>query len=244
MTDNLRHWNALSRTDPKHTKPFQRAGGFKGTAIKPIYAAHKMTERFGPCGSGWGMTAPTFQTVAQADEVLVYCTVGLWYRDGEKQSECVYGVGGDKAVTKNKNGPVHDDEAFKKAYTDALSNAMKQIGVGADVHMGMFEDAKYVNELKREFAEEEEKPAPKKAPDSYAIPVKPIASGSGSDWPRWKAIMLKSIEQADSVAKIDKLMKDNQSGMDGLHQHVPAAWGDINQVCAAKRDQLSEKKAA
>ena len=47
MSDNLRHWDALRKTDPKHTKPFQRAGGFRGTAIKPIYMTQMMTEYFG-----------------------------------------------------------------------------------------------------------------------------------------------------------------------------------------------------
>ena len=37
IDDNLRHWRKLSPTDPKQTKPFQRPGGFKGTAIKPIW---------------------------------------------------------------------------------------------------------------------------------------------------------------------------------------------------------------
>jgi len=27
MTENLRHWEALGKTDPAHTKTFQRAGG-------------------------------------------------------------------------------------------------------------------------------------------------------------------------------------------------------------------------
>lgn len=37
MRDNLEFWNALKRTDPKATKPFQRAGGFRGTQIDPAW---------------------------------------------------------------------------------------------------------------------------------------------------------------------------------------------------------------
>lgn len=33
MSDNLAIWNVLSKTDPKHTKAFKRAGGFSGTAF-------------------------------------------------------------------------------------------------------------------------------------------------------------------------------------------------------------------
>ena len=148
--DNLVIWHALGRTDPKHTKAFKRAGGFSGTAVKPIYAVQKMTEAFGPCGIGWGMTEPVFQTVPGPEgEVLVFCTVGMWHGD---RLNLVYGVGGDKAVGKNKYGLSTDDEAFKKAYTDALTNAMKHIGMAADVHMGQFDDSKYVRELEAEFA--------------------------------------------------------------------------------------------
>lgn len=158
MTDNkMRIWDALSKTDPKHTKSFSRSGGFKGTAMKPIWIIKQMTELFGPAGCGWGMGEPVFQTVAAGDEVLVFCTVRLWYNenglamDGGLQG-VVYGVGGDKVLGKNKYGPFTNDEAFKAAYTDAMSNAMKQIGVGADIHMGLFDDEKYVRETLREFA--------------------------------------------------------------------------------------------
>jgi hypothetical protein len=170
MSTNLRHWSVLGRTDPKHTKRFKRSGGFEGTAIQPIWATQRMTEHFGPCGEGWGMGKPDFTVVPAGDEILVYCTVSLWYLEpgstGDVPAEhrrVVYGVGGDKAVGRNKNGTFTDDEAFKKAYTDALSNAMKQIGVGADVHMGLFDDNKYVRAMEREFAEQETKPAEKPA---------------------------------------------------------------------------------
>jgi len=146
---NTRIWDALSKTDPRHTKPFKRAGGFGGTAIKPIWLTMRLTQQFGPAGTGWGMGEPKFEVVPAGDEILVFCTVSLWY---ENAAQVVYGVGGDKVLGKNKYGPFTNDEAFKASYTDALSNAMKQIGMGADIHMGLFEDEKYVRETTREFA--------------------------------------------------------------------------------------------
>lgn len=147
-------WDRLGKTDPKHTKPFKRSGGFSGTSIKPIWSYRKMTEEFGPCGEGWGINEPSFQVVSGSDgEVLVYCTVSIWHGTAEK---LVFGVGGDKAVVKQSSGLRSDDEAFKKAFTDAITNALKMIGVGADVHMGLFDDDKYVNSMKEEFAEEDE----------------------------------------------------------------------------------------
>ncbi|PRA53866.1 exodeoxyribonuclease VIII [Ochrobactrum sp. MYb68] len=153
MTANLDLWERLGKTDPSHTKSFKRSGGFSGTAIKPMWSYKRMTEEFGPVGQGWGIYEPTFQVVPGAEgEVLVYCTVSIWYEKPEQRS---WGVGGDKVVAKNKHGLSGDDEAFKKAFTDAITNALKLIGVGADVHMGMFDDSKYRDDLTKEFRQEE-----------------------------------------------------------------------------------------
>ncbi len=160
--DNLEIWTALGKTDPEHTKPFKRSGGFAGTAINPLWAFRRLTSMFGPCGIGWGMERPDFQVVPGDNrEVLVYCTVAGWYVNDGRRAE-LFGVGGDKAVTYIKANAQHkrperwenDDEAFKKAYTDAIGNAFKFIGIGADVRMGLFEDSKYIAEIQREFEAE------------------------------------------------------------------------------------------
>lgn len=149
--ENTVLWDKLGKTDPAHTKSFTRGGGFKGTAIKPMFSYRRMTEEFGPCGIGWGVGEPSFQVVPAGDEILVFCTVSVWHG---KPDQMVYGVGGDKAVVKQSSGIRSDDEAFKKAFTDAVTNGLKLIGVGADVHMGMFDDSKYVNAMREEFAGE------------------------------------------------------------------------------------------
>jgi len=162
MTDNTALWDKLGKTDPAHTKEFKRSGGFTGTAIKPMWSYRRMTEQFGPCGQGWGINEPSFQVVPNpaSEEILVYCTVSVWH---ESREQIVFGVGGDKVAGKNKYGAVTDDEAFKKAFTDAVTNALKMLGVGADVHMGLFDDSKYVNTVTKEFAAEKAgaKPEPK-----------------------------------------------------------------------------------
>ena len=143
-------WDALGKTDPAHTKQFSRAGGFKGTAIKPMWSIKRLTEQFGPVGIGWGTGEPRFELVhGQEGEVLVYCTVSVWHTSREN---IFWGVGGDKAIARNKNGLFHDDEAFKKAFTDATMNGFKSLGIGADIHMGQFDDNKYVASVEREFA--------------------------------------------------------------------------------------------
>jgi hypothetical protein len=183
MTDNLAIWNTLGRTSPEHTKGFTRGGGFKGTAVKPIYTEQKMTEMFGPCGIGWGFSEPQFQIVPGANsEVMVYCWLTLWFVHDGARSAPIPGVGGDKIISHIKANEQYkrperwesDDEAFKKAFTDAIGNAMKHIGMSADVHMGRFDDSKYVNELKREDAETNSSSAPQQGRN--ATPAVPRTS--------------------------------------------------------------------
>lgn len=192
MTENTALWDKLGKTDPKHTKKFKRAGGFEGTAIKPMFSYRRMTEEFGPCGIGWGVGEPQFQVVPGVNsEVMVFCTVGIWYSITNQPTpeakeagmaplysaaHTVYGVGGDKIVSHIKANEKYnraerwenDDEAFKKAYTDAVTNALKLIGVGADVHMGLFDDSKYVNTMTAEFNGEE-------------APQKPVTASKNDD---------------------------------------------------------------
>ena len=151
--DNRKLWDRLGKTDPIHTKSFKRTGGFSGTAIKPMWAYKRMTEEFGPCGKGWGINKPEFELQHMDEDVLVFCTVSVWHEEPE---QLTWGVGGDRIRSKNRHGLYVDDEAYKKAFTDAVTNALKFIGVGADVHMGMYDDNKYVNALKAEFAEEKQ----------------------------------------------------------------------------------------
>lgn len=49
-----------------------------------------------------------------------------------------------------------DEEAPKKSVTDCMTKCAVLLGVAADVHLGLFDDNKYVNELKAEFAEKAE----------------------------------------------------------------------------------------
>jgi len=199
MTDNLALWNKLGKTDPAHTKGFKRAGGFGGTAIKPIYTEQKMTEEFGPCGTGWGFSEPRFETVpASEGQIAVYCWLSLWYVLDGKRSEPVFGVGGDMVVVKQSNGLRTDDEAFKKAFTDAIGNAMKHVGMSADVHMGLFDDSKYVSDRKAEEAEAKSPPPPPSTFDAHLDAI----NGAGT---------LALLQEAFLAAKADKTLSKDQA---------------------------------
>ena len=49
-----------------------------------------------------------------------------------------------------KNGGL-DDEAPKKAMTDAMTKGFSHLGISADVFLGLFDNNKYVQEMKAKF---------------------------------------------------------------------------------------------
>lgn len=110
------------------------AGRLKGmTDINPMWRIEKLTELFGPCGTGWGTNHVNYSKDEYLDEVVLTCTLELWYKN-EDGFKSVFGVGSSKLVTKERNGIYVDDEAYKKAYTDAISVGAKALGVGAEIY--------------------------------------------------------------------------------------------------------------
>jgi hypothetical protein len=142
MIENLSIWNAVSKTDPSHTKKVNQRGGF--TAISAHYQIMKATEQFGPLGTGWGYTA--------SDPLLLdgVVTVGVTLWHGDRQN--TYGPVWGGADLKDSKGKL-DSDAPKKAGTDGLTKALSQLGFNADVFLGRFDDNKYVAQLEREFSE-------------------------------------------------------------------------------------------
>jgi hypothetical protein len=152
---NMALWDSVFTTDPSQTKEFTRGGGFRGTSIKPYWLIMRATEIFGPIGQGWGWNV--HQT--EFTEHGVFALVSVWYRHGPAPADAnvlAAGVnvsGPQWGGTLWRDSPkrnMHDDEAPKKSVTDAISKCLSYIGFAGDIHMGMFDDSKYVSELKAE----------------------------------------------------------------------------------------------
>jgi hypothetical protein len=147
---NLALWKALSRTDPRATKDFTRSGGFRGTQIDPTWRLQMMTEAFGPVGRGWGFEQ--LEWTVQGGCIFICCRV--WYRDPQSGEVCWTGPqwGGTELGRRKRDGTVEpNDESFKMSITDAIGKCCVQIGLAADVHMGLFEDSKYREESEAYF---------------------------------------------------------------------------------------------
>lgn len=137
-------WNSVQTTDPKYTKSFSRAGGFSGTAINATYQIKRATEKWGPLGGKWGYKVLDSDFV-QGHQGTVVHVLRIEFRHPEGTFEA---FGQTTFCGTNKNGPYTDEEAPKKSLTDALTKALAMLGFSADVHLGMYDDNKYVNDLK------------------------------------------------------------------------------------------------
>lgn len=126
------------REVPKEAQRPIAAGRLKGkTDINPMWRIKKLTELFGPAGTGWKFDPPVFEEKTGAKgEVVVQCFTNLYVRqdDGEAWSAPIPGIGGSMLITMESGGLRTDDDAYKKAYTDAQSVACKALGIGANVY--------------------------------------------------------------------------------------------------------------
>lgn len=145
-------------TPSDEMKDFTRAGGFKGKSVSPYYLVKRLTERFGLCGKGWKVKHyETREVHAPNGIILVYVLLSLLYKEkGDTEwNEVGPHYGGDVAIsfkkaekqTKNADGTFNmlegDDEACKKAYTDAFSKCCSWLGLAGDIHDGFADGDKY-----------------------------------------------------------------------------------------------------
>jgi len=121
------------------------------TNIDTYYLIERATEQFGAYGSGFGLKELHIDEVPLGDTVLVKLHGSFYYPDG---SFPVYNA--LKLVYKTSKGYNKvDEDAYKKIITNTIGKALSYLGFGADVYMGKFEDAAYVQEVAQEFATEE-----------------------------------------------------------------------------------------
>jgi hypothetical protein len=140
---NLTIYKTLATPPAGATKPIA-AGRLKGKSdINPQWRIEAMTEVFGICGIGWKYSIDRLWTEAGSDnQVMAFALVSLYVKLDGEWSEAIPGIGGNMIVAVERSGLHTSDEGFKMAVTDALSVAMKFVGVAADVYRGVF-DTKY-----------------------------------------------------------------------------------------------------
>lgn len=158
QANNMHIWDQVKRP-PKSALKQISGGRLKGkTDISPQWRYEAITRIFGPCGIGWKYEiVHNWQERLAKDEIACFAVVNLYLyvddngnpyipgRTGCRWSEPIPGIGGSKLVEQEKGGLHSNDEGYKMAVTDALSVALKMIGVAADIYMGLWDGSKYEN---------------------------------------------------------------------------------------------------
>lgn len=131
---NIELYNRVREVPKEAQRPIQ-AGRLKGkTDINPMWRIQTLTKEFGPCGIGWYTEIANRWTEDIGGERAVYLEVHLFVKDGDGWSAKIVGFGGAMIAAKEKAGLFVDDDALKKAYTDALSQCCRSLGIGADIY--------------------------------------------------------------------------------------------------------------
>jgi len=153
----LEIWNKLNKP-PENALKKIAGGRLSGkTDISPQWRYKAMTEAFGPCGVGWKFTVDKKWTEQGNDcQMFAFVDVSLYIKQDGVWSEAIPGTGGAMLIEKEKSGLHSNDEAFKMATTDALSVAMKMIGVAAEIYLGNWDGSKYINQDKPKEEKKEE----------------------------------------------------------------------------------------
>lgn len=162
--EKMEIYNKVREVPQNAQKPIQ-AGRLKGmTDINPMWRIKTLTEQFGVCGIGWyyEVTDRHLDTIADSKEVVATVQINLYIKIGDEWSKPINGIGGSKIASMERNGLYVDDECFKKATTDALGVACKNLGVGADVYWDKDTD-KYIDPKKDNYNEQ---PSTQRAPSN------------------------------------------------------------------------------
>lgn len=226
---NLAIWDQVQVTPPAHTKEFNRGGGFKGTAINPTYMVRRATEIFGPIGKGWGVEivdecmmegAPIIVGEGNiiGKELVHKLRVKLWYILNGERCEIVQ-FGQTTFVGKNKYGPFTDEEAPKKSLTDGMTKCLSMLGFSADVHMGRYDDNKYVNDLRREAANTQRRAV--EPPKLQPAQDDPFA---GSDWVTWGECFVDEIKACKCQQEARDVFKSRQDELGAMKAEAPAVY--------------------
>lgn len=114
------------------------------TDINPQWRLKVMHDAFGPCGFGWRYEIVSTERVGCANgEILQFVRINLYVRSEGEWSHAIPGFGGSRLAAEEKGKVNFSDEAEKMALTDALSVAMKAIGVGSEIYEGRWDGSKY-----------------------------------------------------------------------------------------------------
>ena len=227
--ENMEIWDKVGTTDVDHTK--EVSFGRKFTAIDAHSQVMEATRNFGPVGSGWKYYNEYGETHLTDGRSIAWCDVTFqWMSKGEKwegnQGKSIWNSFGPvrgaamlvslDAKGKPKNP---DTDAYKKASTDGLTKCLSHLGFNADVFLGMFDDNKYVQELKSAKQKEQ--------------------SASELAYQQDRKKFIEAVKKCTKPEQIDAVLENHKLWMAGL----PVATAtEMRSWTIKQRTELGEKK--
>jgi hypothetical protein len=152
--DNMKLWNEVCTTNPKHTTKFRGKGGFQGTAVCAQSQRMRATELWGPFGHKWGIRNEQFSVWKLSedphDNIVVYRAT-MYYPADDEDGVGEVGLASDISVFNYSNSYKswsRTSDILKKVRTDAITKGLSELGFNADVFLGLFDDNKYVQAQK------------------------------------------------------------------------------------------------
>ena len=189
------------RNVPEEAKKAIEAGRLKGkNDINPMWRIKKLTEVFGPAGFGWYTEiVRTWTEASESGEMAVFVDIHLFVKKDGEWSRPIFGNGGNRLIANEKkyeNGqyvlvPYLDDDAYKKAYTDAISVAAKALGIGADVYFEK-DVTKYDSQTPGQTSQSEQ---------PVVTTVLPKLSSKSSAWKSAVAFTASLKDDAETISK-------------------------------------------
>ena len=198
MIDNLELWNKVEKTNPNYTKEANVKGN-KITSIAPQFQILNATEHFGIYGVTWGFKDIEIDYTLVPVCGLVYWKAIFFFPKGEFPATNSISIWRDGAMTKA------DDQFAKKVETDSLTKCLSKLGFNADIFLGKFDDPRYVNDVKKEFAPKVE-PKPKQQVKNWEGLLKAVTDGTVTSTKAFNTYSLTQ-EQIEKLNKAELIKK-------------------------------------
>lgn len=154
--ENMKFWNSVCKTNPAETKTVEYP--FKHTAIGAMFQIKHATEQWGMMGVSWGVKDEKFIPIMiETDHrgFLLYSAI-LFYPEGSLPIHADINF-----YNRTKNGYQIENDITKKVATDALTKGLSKLGFNADVFEGLFDDNKYVQQMREHFSNPDKGEKPK-----------------------------------------------------------------------------------
>ena len=154
--DYLSLWNKVEKTNPAHTKD-AKIGQLSIKAINAQSQIKEATKQFGTYGNTWGLKNLKYSFMDIGTTKMAMLGAEFYYPSGEFEIHTTLKIA---YMTQGANGYLKiDDDFMKKMETDVTTKALSKLGFNADVFMGLYDDNRYINQMKEEF-----NPVPKAQP--------------------------------------------------------------------------------